>query len=59
MITPWIFSLYIFIIAGKLMKAVYSWYHFKHQFKTGLQKPNVELRLFTELKACQFGIKEK
>jgi beta-lactamase regulating signal transducer with metallopeptidase domain len=58
-ITPWIFSLYIFIIAGKLFKAVYSWYHFKHQFKMGLQKPGVELKLFTELKAYQFGIKRK
>ncbi|MBK8520007.1 MAG: M56 family metallopeptidase [Chitinophagaceae bacterium] len=59
MITPWIFSLYIFIIGYKLMKAVYSWLHFKHQFKTGLQKPDVELKLFTELKAYQFGIKRK
>lgn len=58
-LTPWIFSLYIFIIVGKLIKAVYSWYHFKHQFKTGLQKSAVELRLFTELKAYQFGIKRK
>jgi beta-lactamase regulating signal transducer with metallopeptidase domain len=58
-LTPWIFSLYIFIIAGKLIKAVYSWYHFKHQFKTGLQKPDVELKLFTQLKAYQFGIKRK
>jgi beta-lactamase regulating signal transducer with metallopeptidase domain len=58
-ITPWVFSAYILIIAGKLMKAVYSWYHFKHQFKTGLQKPAVELKLFTQLKAYQFGIKRK
>jgi beta-lactamase regulating signal transducer with metallopeptidase domain len=58
-ITPWIFGLYIFIIAFKLIKAVYSWLHFKHQFKTGLQKPGVELKLFTELKAYQFGIKRK
>jgi len=58
-ITPWIFGLYIFIIAGKLIKAVYSWHHFKHQFKTGLQKPPVELKLFSELKAFQFGIKRK
>jgi beta-lactamase regulating signal transducer with metallopeptidase domain len=58
-ITPRIFSLYIFIIAGKLFKAVYSWYRFKLQFKSGLQKPAVELKLFTELKAHQFGIKRK
>lgn len=58
-ITPWIFSLYTFIIAGKLIKAVYSWQHFKHQFKSGLQKPAVELKLFTEIKAYQFGINRK
>jgi beta-lactamase regulating signal transducer with metallopeptidase domain len=58
-ITPWIFSLYIIIITGKLIKAVYSWLHFKYQFKMGLQKPDVELKLFTELKAYQFGIKRK
>jgi beta-lactamase regulating signal transducer with metallopeptidase domain len=58
-ITPWIFSLYVFIIAYKLIKAIYSWYHFKKQYRTGLQKPAVELKLFTELKAHQFGIKRK
>ena len=58
-ITPWIFSLYIFIITGKLIKAVYSWYYFMHQFKTGLVRPDVELKLFTQLKAYQFGIKRK
>jgi beta-lactamase regulating signal transducer with metallopeptidase domain len=58
-ITPWVFSLYIFIITYKLMKAVYTWYRFKLQFKTGLQKPAAELKLFTQLKAYQFGIKRK
>jgi beta-lactamase regulating signal transducer with metallopeptidase domain len=58
-ITPWIFSLYLFIIGYKLIKAVYCWYYFKHHFKNGLQKPAVELKLFTEIKAHQFGIKRK
>ncbi len=58
-ITPWIFGMYAFVITGKLIKALYSWYHFKHQFKNGLQKPDVELKLFTQLKAYQFGIKRK
>ena len=58
-ITPWIFSIYIFIIAGKLLKAVYNWHQFKTQFRLGLQKPAVELKLFTELKAYHFGIKRK
>lgn len=59
MLTPWLFSIYLFIITGKLLKAVYDWYSFKQQFKAGLQKPAVELKLFTELKAHQFGIKRK
>ena len=59
MVTPWIFSLYIFIISYKLIKAVYSWYYFKWQYKSGLQKPAVELKLFTELKAHHYGIKRK
>ena len=59
LLAPWIFSLYIFIISYKLIKAIYSWYLFKLQFKTGLQKPAVHLTLFTELKAYQYGIKRK
>jgi beta-lactamase regulating signal transducer with metallopeptidase domain len=58
-ITPWIFSLYIFVIAFKLMKAIYSWFNFKQLYKSGLQKASVELKLFTEIKAHHFGIKRK
>jgi beta-lactamase regulating signal transducer with metallopeptidase domain len=58
-ITPWIFSGYVFIIAGKLIQVVHNWYQFKLQYKTGLQKPGVDLKLFTELKGHQFGIKRK
>ena len=58
-ITPWIFGLYTFIIAHKLVKAVYTWFHFKQLYKTGLQKPTIELKLFTTIKAHQFGIKRK
>ena len=57
LITPWIFSLYIFIIAYKLIKAIYSWHNFTKRYKAGLQKPAVDLKLFAELKAHQFGIK--
>ncbi|MEP7237659.1 MAG: M56 family metallopeptidase [Ferruginibacter sp.] len=58
-VTPWIFSVYIFIIVYKLIKAIYSWYFFKQQYKNGLQRPPVELKLFTDLKAHQFGVKRK
>lgn len=58
-ITPWIFSLYILIITVKLFKAVHGWYYFKYQYKTGLLKPTIDLKLFTDLKAHQFGIRRK
>ncbi len=58
-ITPWIFSMYLIVITTKLFKAVYFWHRFKVQFRNGLQKPAVELKLFTEIKAHQFGIKRK
>ncbi len=58
-VTPWIFSIYIFVISYKLIKAIYTWYNFKQQYKSGLQKPGIDLKLFTELKAHQFGIKRK
>ncbi|HEX2683978.1 MAG TPA: M56 family metallopeptidase, partial [Ferruginibacter sp.] len=58
-ITPWIFSLYMLVIGYKLIKAIYTWLHFKNKYKTGLQRPGVELKLFTEQKAHLFGIKRK
>lgn len=58
-ITPWIFGLYLVIITAKISMAVYGWLSFKKQYMAGLQKPAVELKLFTELKAYQFGIKRK
>ena len=36
MLTPWVFGMYVFIIAGKLFKAFYTWYRFKILFKNGL-----------------------
>ena len=50
-VAPWLFSMYIFIIIYKLLKTLYTWYQFKQQYKLGLQKPGIDLKLFTELKA--------
>lgn len=58
-LTPWVFGLYVFIIIFKMAKAIYAWLNFKQQYKSGLHKPTVDLKLFTELKALQFGIKRK
>jgi len=57
--TPWIFSLYVFVIAHKFIQTLYTWRLFKQQYKNGLQKPMVDLRLFTQAKANQFGINRK
>lgn len=56
---PWIFSLYVIILVAKLIKGIYTWLHFSKQYKNGISKPAVELKLFTQLKAHQFGIKRK
>ncbi|MFZ1786603.1 MAG: M56 family metallopeptidase [Ferruginibacter sp.] len=58
-VTSWIFGAYLFIIGYKLLSAMYSWFHFKNRYKSGLQKPSIHLRLFMESKANQFGIKRK
>ena len=58
-ITPWLFTGYIFIISYKMTKTVYDWYRFKSGFTAGIQKPGIDLKLFTALKAEQFGIKRK
>ena len=59
MAAPWLFSIYIFTLAYKMTKAIYTWYHFKKQYILGLQKPSIELKLFTSIKAHHFGIKRK
>ena len=57
--TTWIFGSYLFMLTYKLIKAGYTWYQFKMQYRSGLQKPNVDLRLFATSKAYQLGIKRK
>lgn len=58
-ITPWIFIVYCLVLTYKLLKAGYTWYHFTKQYRSGLEKAPVDLRLFTASKAYQFGIKKK
>jgi beta-lactamase regulating signal transducer with metallopeptidase domain len=59
LIAPYLFVIYIFVIGYKLVKAFYQWHSFKKQYKAGLQKPAIDLKLFTLLKADHFGIKRK
>lgn len=58
-ITPWIFGAYIFILVYKLIRGIYLWLQFKNKYQVGLLKPAIDLKLFTDLKANQFGIKRK
>lgn len=59
LIAPWICSLYVLIIVTKFIKAVYNWRHFRYQYKTGIVKPSIALKLFAQQKAHHFGIKRK
>jgi len=59
LITPWLFAVYLFAITYKMIKALYEWLHFKRSYYTGLQKPSIDLKLFTASKANHFGIKRK
>lgn len=56
---PWIFLFYTLIISYRLIRSVYAWLAFKKKYKHGLQRPAVDLKLFTEMKAHQFGITRK
>ena len=58
-VTPWLFSAYVCILSWKMIKALYTWHCFRQQYKLGLQKPSVELKLFTEQRAHLFGLKRK
>jgi beta-lactamase regulating signal transducer with metallopeptidase domain len=59
MIATWICNVYLVVVIFKIIKAIYTWYQFKQQYKTGLIKPDVDLKLFTKIKANHFGIKRK
>ncbi|HMJ48081.1 MAG TPA: M56 family metallopeptidase, partial [Ferruginibacter sp.] len=59
LIMPWLFSAYLLVIIYKMAKAIYTWHAFKQQYKCGLHKPGIDLKLFTQLKTHQFGIKRK
>lgn len=58
-LTPWLFMAYTGVIIFKVLAHIYNWYRFKTQYRIGLQKPNIDLKLFTMEKAFRFGIKRK
>ena len=56
---PTLFIIYLFILGYNCTKAMYTWRHFKKQYLPGIQKPPIDLKLFTVIKAHHFGIKRK
>ncbi len=58
-ITPWLFTAYIVVLFFKITQVIYRWLNFQKVHKTGLQKPPIDLKLFTSYHANQFGIKRK
>lgn len=58
-ITPWLFVAYVLILAQRTIHSIYTWVRFKKQYRKGLQKPDIDLKLFTDQKALLFGIKRK
>lgn len=59
LITQLLFNTYLLVISYKIIKAIYTWYAFKKQYKQGLIKPGIDLKIFTQSKAYHFGIKRK
>lgn len=57
--SPWFFAAYTSIVSFKAAKAVIEWFLFKKQFRTGLVKPGIDLKLFTLSQQYHFGIKRK
>ena len=56
---PYLFMTYWIILAYKLAQSFLSWNRFKQQYVQGLEKPSIDLKLFTATKAHQFGIRRK
>jgi beta-lactamase regulating signal transducer with metallopeptidase domain len=56
---PWFVLAYIFIIVAKTVKLTRNWLQFKVSRKTAWIKPSIELKLFTSIKANEFGIYRK
>lgn len=55
----YIFSIYIGIVIVKLAALWLQWFYFKRNFKNELFRPTASLKIFTETKAYQLGIKRK
>lgn len=55
---PWLVSLYFVWLGIKMTNLVMAWRQFGTLYKTGLQKPDIDLKLFTKVTAHHMGIKK-
>jgi beta-lactamase regulating signal transducer with metallopeptidase domain len=54
-----IFSVYFIVVLYKLLSVIFQWNVFIKNYRRSLLKASAELKIFTELKAYQLGIKRK
>lgn len=57
--SPWFIAGYFAIVLAKATRLSVNWYRFRTVYKASLSKPSIDLRMFTALKAMEFGIKRK
>ncbi|MEP7165655.1 MAG: M56 family metallopeptidase [Ferruginibacter sp.] len=56
---PWLTCAYIIILTYKALQLILSWHRFKFTGKAAWIKPSIDLKLFTAVKANEFGIHRK
>ena len=52
-----LFAGYLFALSYKITQTVLHWKRFNRIYKTGLEKPSLDLKLFTQITANRFSIK--
>lgn len=56
---PWISAAYALAVLYKISTLIYHWNHFKNGISSQRLKPGSDIRLFTKVKAMQFGIRRR
>ena len=58
-LSPWIVAAYLIVLLYKSTALIFSWQKFRLLGRSSWIKPSVDLRLFTKVKAAEFGIRRK
>lgn len=59
MLAPWITAAYALAVLYKISALIYQWNQFKNGISGQKIKPGSDIRLFTKVKAMQFGIRRR